>query len=243
MRKPLTTCLLSLAAGSLLVLPGAAHATVLACGDQLTQDTTLTADLHCGEGAPTVPRPDGTDSYASILIAADDVTLDLNGHEISSYTGDAIVAYGRRNIIIRNGTAWGISLDDTTDSHIHDIDTAGSFGSGIGLSGSHRNRIERNRVRGEAGIGLYNSSDNLVADNDIGAPAGALSSQTPTETGSCTTACVAGWAARSAPQTPTTTCSRQTWFRPNCPASPARCTATVSAAMALTSGPTPAATS
>ena len=167
MRTPLTTCLLSLAAGSLLVLPGAAHATVLACGDQLTQDTTLTADLHCGEGAPTVPRPDGTDSYASILIAADNVTLDLNGHEISSYTGDSIVAYGRRNLIIRNGTAWGISLDDTTDSHIHDIDTAGSFGSGIGLSGSHRNRIERNRVRGEAGIGLSHSTDNLVADNDI----------------------------------------------------------------------------
>ncbi len=174
MRKPLTTCLLSLAAGSLLVLPGAAHATVLACGDQLTQDTTLTADLHCGEGAPTVPRPDGTDSYASILIAADDVTLDLNGHEIGSYFGDAIVAYGRRNITIRNGTAWGISLDDITDSHIHHIRTAGG-GTGIGLTASHRNRVEHNTGRSEGGIGLYNSSDNLVADNDIGAPAGALS--------------------------------------------------------------------
>ncbi len=174
MRKPLITCLLSLAAGSLLVLPGAAHASVLSCGDQLTQDTTLTADLHCGEGAPTVPRPDGTDSYASILIADDDVTLDLNGHEISSYFGDAIVAYGRRNITVRNGTAWGISLNEITDSHIHHIRTAGG-GTGIGLTGSHRNRVEHNTGRSEGGIGLYNSTDNLVADNDIGAPAGALS--------------------------------------------------------------------
>src|SRR4051794_37666215 len=52
------------------LLPGAAQATTVHCGDTITQDTTLTNDvLNC----PSV----------GLTIAANGITINLNGHTIS----------------------------------------------------------------------------------------------------------------------------------------------------------------
>src|SRR5829696_1302233 len=62
---------LLLVGGCLAVGPGPAFASHVSCGDTITADTTLDSDL--------VDCPDN-----GIVIGADDITLDLNGHVIDS---------------------------------------------------------------------------------------------------------------------------------------------------------------
>ncbi|MER6578345.1 hypothetical protein [Nonomuraea sp. NPDC001023] len=76
--------------------PAEATTTAVACGDVLTTDTTLTADLTCPAGALT--------------IGADDVDLDLNSHTITgSGTGNGLKATGRQGTTVRNGTITGFT--------------------------------------------------------------------------------------------------------------------------------------
>jgi hypothetical protein len=173
--KSLTISLLTLCCGLALGLPVAAQADELACGQVITQDVTLTSDLTCTDTDPVAPHPDSEWVFPAVVIDADDVTLDLNGHSLTSYAGDAVAVFGHQKVTIKNGGVSGLRLVDTSNSQVRAIETSGSFGSGITLRRAKRNRIERNRVLGEAGVGLFdNSTDNLVADNRIIAPAGAL---------------------------------------------------------------------
>jgi parallel beta-helix repeat protein len=172
--KSLTICLLAALGGVLLAVPGPAFADELGCGDVITEDTVLSADLLCTDTDPYAPGPDSEWLRPAVAIGADNVTLALNGHSLTSYAGDAVVAYGQRRITIKNGAASGIRLTDSTDSRVRYVQFSGSFGSGIALIGGGRNRIQHNTGRGEAGIGLQQSANNVVTDNDIGAPAGAL---------------------------------------------------------------------
>ena len=71
----------------------------ISCGDTITEDTTLEADLAC---------PAGT-GWA-IVIGASNITLDLGGHTISGHApGVGVLATGREGIAIRNGTIDGFS--------------------------------------------------------------------------------------------------------------------------------------
>ena len=63
------------------------------CGDVLTQETTLTADLDCDDTA--------------LVIGAPDLTLDLGGHSVYSTDGHTIVNEGHDNVTIRNGEVHG----------------------------------------------------------------------------------------------------------------------------------------
>jgi nitrous oxidase accessory protein NosD len=88
-------------------------AATLRCGDAVTADTVLTADVT-GCGA------------TGLVVAADGVTLDLNGHTVSGHQlGFGIVVSGRRNVTIRNGTVShfrvGVSADDSTDVTARDL--------------------------------------------------------------------------------------------------------------------------
>ncbi len=81
-----------------LLMPVESKAQV-SCGDTITQDTVLTADLTCPEG-----------SGPAIDIAASDITLDLGGHTISGHTpGIGVFALGQEGLTIRNGTIDGFS--------------------------------------------------------------------------------------------------------------------------------------
>ena len=69
----------------------------VACGDTITENTTLTADLVC---------PEGTDN--ALIIGASNLTLDLGGHVISGHLpGIGIFSMGQEGITIRNGTLEG----------------------------------------------------------------------------------------------------------------------------------------
>jgi parallel beta-helix repeat protein len=113
------------------------------CGDVLTEDTVLKNDL-------TNCRADG------LIIGADGVMVDLNGHEIDGT--DAAGSAGIRNtghdeVIIKDGDFVGLDI--------------GGFESGIRLRGVEHNRVIGLRVEGSSfSIALFNSRLNLVRGNN-----------------------------------------------------------------------------
>ena len=140
----------------------AVHAEPIGCTMIWSVPQTITApgvyclkqDLYHTSG---VPRD-------AILIEADDVVLDLNGHTLDgSALGPSgftfgIYAFGRRNITIKNGTIrgffYGIYLDDTTRPP---VDSTGHVIEGI--------RADRNTCTGivVAGRGVV-VRRNLIVD-------------------------------------------------------------------------------
>jgi hypothetical protein len=105
-----------LAPGLLGLAAGPAHAQPLRCGDTVTQDTTLTADLlDC--------RGDG------LVIGADGITLDLGGHAI----GQIISASNLEQVAIDNSAGH----DDVT---IRNGRVEFFYHGGIHLVGADRNR-------------------------------------------------------------------------------------------------------
>src|SRR5688572_5834832 len=103
-RQPLSALAASLVAFALLLalLPGDALAKHLECGERVTGSVRLDADLRNCDGA-------------GLVIAADDVTLDLGGHTIDG-TGRGtgiVVGYGgdgHRDVRIRNGAVRGFKV-------------------------------------------------------------------------------------------------------------------------------------
>ncbi len=120
----------------------AAAATVF-CGQTITVNTTVDNDLRCPSGN-------------GLLIGANGITLDLNGHTIRGYDDsgfmglDGIVASGRQGVTIKNGTVTRFQ------------------GSGVVLSGS-TGSVLRGLTLSNAGpaVALNASADNLIVDSDI----------------------------------------------------------------------------
>jgi hypothetical protein len=70
---------------------------LIACGQTITQDTTLSEDLVC-------PAGDG----AAIMIGASNLTLDLGGHLLQGNgLSTGVLAVGYESVTIRNGTIDG----------------------------------------------------------------------------------------------------------------------------------------
>ena len=123
---------LGLAAG--LVPLSAASAADVACGDVLTADTVLTADLTCG------PTSD------ALVIGADDVTLNLAGHTITGPGAYAtpfagVRAAQRSGVTIEKGTITGfqsgVVLDESTDGLVTKL-AVHHNDQGINLAGIKR---------------------------------------------------------------------------------------------------------
>ena len=178
-----------------LVAGQAAVAAPLRCGDRITVDTTLHADLlNC--------------SNNGLVIGADDITLDLNGHRID---GDdalvdrcpricdvGVVNNGHNDVRIKDGDisqfAAGVFLFRARRNGLSDLTTSGNVfsgiilfktagssvrwskavgnagpdtGVGITLVESHNNRIAHNRLihNADSGIHLDGSNRNHVANN------------------------------------------------------------------------------
>jgi large repetitive protein len=149
-----------------LALIGAAPASAQpVCGEVITQNTTLTADLNCnrvGEG---------------ITIGAPGITLDLGGHGISTL-GTAVRNPGYANVTIRNGSIGfdtrGIVLIGATGNTIRDILIEGLV-VGIELRDSDDNRIVANRLRSALIDVDSNSDGNVVRENVVTAHEGVIS--------------------------------------------------------------------
>jgi Right handed beta helix region len=160
-----------LALGSLALAAGPAHAQPLRCGDTVTQDTTLTADLLDCPG-------DG------LVIGADGITVDLGGHTISGQiiSGSNLEQVGIDNsaghddVTVRNGRVeffyhGGIHLVGADRNRVEGVTLDLFHDFGILLEGGSANRFTGNSVTrpGPVGIGVYGtprpSRDNLIAGN------------------------------------------------------------------------------
>ncbi len=150
-----------------------------ACGDEITQDATLDGDLSCANGP-------------ALVIAADNVTLDLGGHTVS---GDPATASGQPGILVRdvngcrvrNGTVEhfgaGVVISGGSGNVVEHVIVQdnigavdGDFGDGIVVSSSKDNRVRHNTVQRNgpfSGISLLQDCsgndihDNVVADNNM----------------------------------------------------------------------------
>src|SRR5438093_1213584 len=96
--KRLAALVGSLVAAFMVLVPLAAHpALALTCGDHVTSDTTLTADLSgCGS--------------SGLVIDADHITIDLNGYSITGTGGpgsDGILCSGHTGISIIDSVGTG----------------------------------------------------------------------------------------------------------------------------------------
>ncbi|MPZ65278.1 MAG: hypothetical protein GEU83_07070 [Pseudonocardiaceae bacterium] len=179
--------LAALAMGSVLVAPASAQAEV-SCGDEITQDTTLTQDLG--------PCPGN-----GLIVTADNVTLDLNGHtitgphgsDVQEQAGEAvgINLRGVSGVTVQNGEVHnfdaGVAMGNSTRNTVqgmnvhHNInhgalqdeaeDNPCNFGDGIALVNSSDNRIAGNRIASNgplSGVALiYNSDGNEVVRNQV----------------------------------------------------------------------------
>lgn len=149
------------------------------CGTEITQDTTLPADLRCGRGP-------------AFTVTTDGVTLDLGGHTLSgdpdvTGIGPAIVLRNVTGVTVRNGTIEhfdaGVVVEGGSANLIENLtvqdnvgDPDGDYGDGIVVNQSRENRIVGNVVRRNGpfsgialGRGAQNNEvrDNTVADNNM----------------------------------------------------------------------------
>jgi parallel beta-helix repeat protein len=184
---------LLLAAGALaLSAPSAAATPTLRCGQTITRDTRLTADLvNC--------------PATGITIDANNVTLDLNGHTVDGVGRESgvvipagiAIAAGRRGVSVSGGTIrdfvdglhvfdggahtllrdltvtqnvdFGILVEGSSDTVI-----AGTRAThnrwGILLTRSHGGTVTRNKASGngaDTGILLFDETNDTVADNQV----------------------------------------------------------------------------
>ena len=162
----------ALAAGVVEGLPAGAQAvvvpTVVACGQTITQNTTLAGDVG------PCPSP-GT---AGINIGADNITLNLNGFRVFGVgvpgDGAGVRVFRRTGVTVKNGTVarfdGGVVIEGGTGNTVSGVtaeDNVGRSpgtvaGDGIAILSSVGNLIEKNIVRRNApfsGIGIYSLVD------------------------------------------------------------------------------------
>ena len=156
-----------------------ASASHVSCGDVITEDTTLDSDLDCDDLSGGAPP--------ALTIGADDVTLDLNGHTISTAcetdcAGTVVVddSGGYDRVRIRDGTirpggvAVGVALVDVDKSVLEGLTIAGfprpmfQPGVGISLSDSNDNEIDHSTISGGDPAVLFSASDrNTISRSSI----------------------------------------------------------------------------
>ncbi len=153
------------------VLAGTATAAHVACGQTITQSTTLDSDV-------------GPCAGTGIRIAANNITLDLGGRTVfgrqAPGEGVGILVDGRTGVTVRNGRVIlfdaGVVIQGGSGNTITDVvaqdnfgTRASDFGDGIALFNSSNNLVTRNRVQRNgvfSGISLVGNSDNNLVDNN-----------------------------------------------------------------------------
>lgn len=157
----------------------------VACGQEITENTTLDGDLLCTAGP-------------ALIVTADNVTLNLGGHTVSGTGGSpsgtpGILVRNVKGCTVRKGTVAhfgaGIAIVGGSGNLVENMTLEdnvgtpdGDFGDGIVVSNSSGNRIQANTVRRNgpfSGISLVGPSagnhilHNVVADNNMlpGVPA------------------------------------------------------------------------
>jgi len=157
-----------LAALTLLPLAGTvgtAGAAVLSCGAVVSVDTVLENDV-------------GPCENGGLVIGANNVTLDLNAHQVFGRPGPGdgigILALGRTGVTIRNGTVHnfdgGVAIEGGSGNRVQYITARDNIGrsgvtrvgDGIAVLSSRNNTIFGNNVINNGpfgGIGVYSEID------------------------------------------------------------------------------------
>jgi large repetitive protein len=150
--------LVILIAGALTLwaMPAAsASAQPVSCGQVITQDTKLDADLNCY----------GTGVQAALLIGADGITLDLGGHTISA--SRSIIDEGHDNVTIRNGNLSndeGPLIKHASGTRLRNLRFEG-ISVGLDLVDAHNTDVRASEFRGAYLIMEDGSSFNTAARN------------------------------------------------------------------------------
>ena len=128
--------------GLLAAVPAAVFAAQPACGDTLTSNTTLTADLDCSAYAGN-----------ALTMGHNSVVLDLNGHTIWGFTGAdsyyAVYTNSYNHTVVKNGTlandSYGVYIYHSNDTLVKNVETYGETAdpssSGVGNDYGSGNRV------------------------------------------------------------------------------------------------------
>jgi nitrous oxidase accessory protein NosD len=172
MRIRHASMLLALAAVCLALTAAQASASHVSCGDTITADTTLDGDLLNCPGS-------------GIVIGADGITLDLNGHTIDGDEPEAcdeicdfgVANFGHQGVTIEGGVvrefALAAILGNAADNRLLHMSLAESTFPGVIVFESPGLRFEHNTVTANGletdgeGLGLFTSPDSRVAQNEI----------------------------------------------------------------------------
>jgi len=155
------------------------RAATAVCGQEITGDITLDGDIVCENGP-------------ALIIAADDVTLDLGGFTVSgtgpsAVNGPGILFRDVRGSTVQNGTVArfgaGVAITGGSGNVVQNVTVAdnvgtpdGDFGDGIVITDSSANRIQANTVVRNgpySGISLVDAAsanvicENVVTDNNM----------------------------------------------------------------------------
>jgi len=142
--------------------PAGAGVQAVACGDMLTTDTTLTADLDCSS------------SMFPALTLANGVTLDLGGHTVSgSGPGDGFGINGQ-SYTVRNGTITDFGHGIETDTGTVNLSQVRLVVNGMGVEALSSRVNITNSVVNRNGVGLggttpaYRVEDTTIDGNGTG---------------------------------------------------------------------------
>jgi parallel beta-helix repeat protein len=156
---------------------GQASASRLSCGDKIKADTKLHRDL--------INCPDN-----GIVIGADDITLDLNGHTIDG--DDKLVAHcgrrevcdagvdntsGRAGLVIEDGKirqfGYGILIGEARENSLRRITSADNHFNGVTVFASQRFRLRESQVVRNGltvdfpGVAMFDSARNRIVRNQL----------------------------------------------------------------------------
>lgn len=152
------------ALGSALGVPAAVAQ--VSCGEVVTQSVRLEHDLDCGASLTN-----------GLVVGADDVTIDLNGHTITGPQvsgGGTLIGIDNRaghdRVTVRDGGvsnyASAFAAVGASDNRV--VNTAAvAAGSAIEVEGGSRNSIARSDVSGDRGISVTASHGFRIVENTV----------------------------------------------------------------------------
>lgn len=131
---------------------GTASATVLPCGATVNVNTVLDADV-------------GPCSSGGLVIGADNITLNLNGHRVFGQPGIGdgvgVLLVGRTGVTVQNGTVTnfdgGVVIDRGRANTVRYVNALDNITNGIGANA---------RAGNGNGIAMVQSKDNLIFGNN-----------------------------------------------------------------------------
>jgi large repetitive protein len=163
-------------AGAMALGGGRALASHVSCGDTITADTTLDSDL--------VDCPNN-----GIVIGANNVTLDLNGHTVdgdgelvdacprNEFCDVGVLSEGNNRITIKGGQvkefALGVGVFDSQHADLRQLTVSKNIDLGIVLAEAERSEVRTSSVMAnglhtdEAGLGVFFSNHVKIRRNSI----------------------------------------------------------------------------